>query len=155
MRKVIFYCLSLLIILILGFINSQGMVIGLLFIVFTGLYRGSSSGATIGFILGFCNDFFAGSAIGIDSFSYATIGFCAGLMPARFDENNPLLQTAVSIVCFILAEILGGALELLFVSAGTFFSFDYSILIVLFAAPIFFVFKKWWIFWFKELVAIR
>ena len=155
MKSTGFYLLSVFLLIMFGFIFPKLSVICLFFVVFTGIYRGSSAGSSVGFLIGLANDFFAASALGIDSFSYAVVGYCAGLLPGRFDEGNPLIQTTVSFAAFVAARIIGGVMRALFVPGGEFFSFDWSVILNFLAPAAFLIFKRWWSLWFGELSPSR
>ena len=151
MKKILFYLTSIIIIIFLEILFSRISVLGLIFVIFIGLYRGSASGCSIGFIIGLVDGIFSASTFGIFSFSYAVIGYVAGRIAKRIDEENPLAQIIIVFLGILLNKVVSMILEMIFTAnKGLFYIGWTTIFIVL--TPLFFViFKKWWFKWFKRL----
>ena len=158
MKKILFFIVTVLIMTFLGFTFRIFSFIPLLFVVFTGLYRGSAAGCTAGFILGIFNGIFSTTVLGVDSFTYSAAGFLAGAIPDRVDENSAFFQIVISSASVFFAVVMSSVIEVIFISSGNpldFIHFDTSALLTIFSPAVFIILKKWWGLWFGKLVAER
>jgi len=158
MKKILFYITSVIIIIFFGFSLPVFSFFPLFFVIFVGLYKGSTAGCTVGFFLGLFNGIFSTAMMGIDGFTYSIVGYLAGILPDRIDENNILIQIAISLISVILVGIMTSIIEILFISTGNplrLLHFDKSVLLTILSPAMFFVFKKWWKMWFGKLITER
>ncbi len=158
MKKFLFYASSAVIFTFLGFVSPVFSFLPLIFVIFIGLYRGPSAGATAGFFFGLFNGIFAPAALGVDAFTYSAAGYLAGVIPDRVDENSPVVQIVVSFAAALLVSAAASLIEAVFSASGSsagIFRFGGPVFFTLLAPAVFFVFKKWRGFWFGELTAER
>jgi rod shape-determining protein MreD len=151
MRKFIFYFTTLVILIFLEILFSKFSLFGIFFIIFIGLYRGSSSGCSVGFFIGLIEGVFSASSFGVSSFSYSITGYLAGRLPRRIDEGNSLAQIMVVFFGVILTKVINVIIEMIFTGIQGSLYFDWTAIFIL-AVPLFFsVFRKWWKLWFIKL----
>ena len=155
MKKLLFYFVTITIIVFFEFLIPRFSFLGLFFIVFVGLYRGSSAGCTIGFITGVVEGVFSIASLGISSFTYSLIGYLVGYIPLRIDETNPVIQILILFFSIVFVKIISGIIEIIFIGNRMPFHFDWTILLILLAPLVFWIFTKWWKIWFEKLVVKR
>lgn len=149
MKRLLFYFISIVIIIFFEIILPKFSLFGIFFIIFIGLYRGASAGCTVGFIIGLFEGVFSATSFGVNSFSYSIVGYFAGRLPKRIDEGNILAQIIVVLVGVGLAKIINMIIEMIFIGLrGSFYlGIDFIGIILV---PLFFrAFKMWWAVWFK------
>lgn len=130
-------------------------LIELIFIIFIGLYRGSATGSSVGFFMGLADGVFSTTAFGVSSFSYAITGYLAGRIPRRIDEENPLAQISIVFFGVIAAKTIGIIIEMIFTGNRSMFYIWWTAIFVVLAPMFFWIFKKWWIYWFRKLEVDR
>ena len=155
MKKFIFYFVTLIIIIFLEIALSKFSLFGIFFVIFIGMHRGSSAGATFGFFTGLIEGVFSATSFGVCSFSYSLTGYLAGRLPERIDEGNPLVQIIIIFSGVILAKAVNIIMEMIFTGTRSSFYNVLTIVFVLFAPLFFKVFKFWWHLWFKKLEVER
>ncbi|MFH0947598.1 MAG: rod shape-determining protein MreD [Elusimicrobiota bacterium] len=154
MKKLLFYFTSVIIIIFfetLFSIQHSGTLFGLFFIIFIGLYKGSYTGCTLGFFIGLIEGVFSVTTFGTLSFSYSIIGYLAGRIPKRIDEENLFAQISIVFIGVVVYKIINLIIEVLFTGIPGIFSFGWLIIPVFFTPVFFLFFKKWWLFWFNRL----
>ena len=151
MKKLLFYFTTVIIIIFLEILFSKFSVFGLFFIIFIGLYRGSYSGCTVGFFIGIIDGVFFATTFGTLSFSYSIIGYLAGRLPKRIDEENPLAQISIVFLGVIVSQVINLIIEVIFTGIPGIFSIAWLIVPVIISPVFFLIFKKWWLFWFDRL----
>jgi rod shape-determining protein MreD len=155
MKKLLFYAVSAAALIYLDLTCPRFPVFGFLFVVFIGLFKGSSAGCTLGFFIGLLEGIFSVSTFGVFSFSYPIVGYLSGIVPGRVDENSLIMQVIVSFVALIFMKAIGFCLGIFFPhAAGQAFS-GAQLLVMLAAPAIFFVFGRWWALWFGGLTVER
>ncbi|OGS33851.1 MAG: rod shape-determining protein MreD [Elusimicrobia bacterium RIFOXYC2_FULL_34_12] len=155
MKKIFFYFVSISVIIFSGILFSNTSLLGLIFIIFIGLYRGSATGSTIGFFLGLTDGIFASSTFGVLSFSYAVVGYVTGRLPGRIDEENPLAQIIIVFIGVIFSKIISIILEMIFTGNKGILGIGWEFIFVIFVPLFFTIFKKWWLLWFEKLTVER
>ncbi|MDD5687320.1 MAG: rod shape-determining protein MreD [Elusimicrobia bacterium] len=155
MKKPLFYFTSIIIIIISEILLSKFSFIGLIFIVFVGLYRGASVGCSVGFFIGLLEGVFSTTSFGVGSFSYSIVGYLAGHISRRIDEENPLAQIIIVFLTIILNWVISSIIETLFTGIQGLFYLDWKIVFVVLSPLYFWILKKWWFFWFKKLEVER
>lgn len=155
MKNIFFYFFTIVLIIILEFLVPWFNSFGLVFVIFIGMFKGPSAGTTLGFFMGLLYGIFTSGGPGIHSFSYALVGFFAGLIPSRIDENNPIIQVMAVGIGMIFASIVSMSLELIFTKHPVWFEFDWSLGFSLFAPLVFWCLSKWWSVWFGPLYVDR
>jgi len=154
MKKFLFYFVTVVIIIFFDTLFSKFSVFGLFFIIFIGLYRGSYSGCTVGFFIGLIEGVFSAPTFGALSFSYSIIGYLAGRIPKRIDEENLTAQISIVFLGVVVSKIINLIIEVLFTGIPGIFSIASIILLIVpvIISPVFsLIFKKWWFFWFARL----
>ncbi|MEW6557636.1 MAG: rod shape-determining protein MreD [Elusimicrobiota bacterium] len=165
MKKFVFYVVSIVILIFGEILVSKFSVLGLLFVIFTGLYRGSATGSTVGFVIGIIEGVFFTTSFGVLSFCYAIIGYLAGRIPKRIDENNTIVIVALAFLAAIISKIISLVVEMIFSpsilnvfpgragftgTVGT-IGFNWTVIFLVFTPVFFWVFKKWYLVWFRKL----
>ena len=154
MKKILFYLTSVIIIIFVEILFSKISIFGLFFIIFIGLYRGSYPGCTVGFFIGLIDGVFFAATFGTLSFSYSIIGYLAGRIPKRIDEENPFNQISVIFFGVVVASIINSIIEVIFTGIAGIFSIasiTWRIVPVIISPVFFLIFKKWWLLWFDRL----
>ena len=151
MKKILFYFTTVIIIIFFEIIFSKFSVFGLLFIIFIGLYRGSYSGCTAGFVIGIIEGVFSTTTFGVLSFSYSIVGYLAGRIPKRMDEENPIAQISVALLGVVISQVISLIIEVLFTGIPGIFSLGWVFIPAILTPMFFLIFKKWWFLWFDKL----
>ncbi|MBN1384960.1 MAG: rod shape-determining protein MreD [Elusimicrobia bacterium] len=151
MKRLLFYFISIIIIIFFEIIISKFSLFGIFFIIFIGLYRGTSAGCTVGFFIGLLEGIFSATSFGISSFSYSIIGYFAGRLPKRVDEENIFAQIIVVLLGVSLAKAINIILEMIFIGIRGSFYFGLEFVAIILVPLFFKLFKIWWNVWFKQL----
>jgi rod shape-determining protein MreD len=120
----------------------------LVLIVAVALLKGPFHGELVGFVSGFLIDLLSGGPMGIQAFSGAVIGYCAGFVRGRLYPENLITQAASVFVATLVGKAITSVhLSLLFTDTQFLrISFLGSVLVALinsiFVVIIFWILKK-------------
>ena len=154
MKKLLFYFTSIVLIIFFESIfpvQHCGTMLGIFFIIFIGLYNGSYAGCGVGFFIGIIDGVFSATTLGVCSFSYSIVGYLAGRLPKRIDENKPVTQIVVVLLGETISKAINLIIEVLFTGTYGIPSFGWHIITTILTPLFFLVFKKWWLLWFGRL----
>ncbi|MEA3489188.1 MAG: rod shape-determining protein MreD [Candidatus Omnitrophota bacterium] len=119
----------------------------LLFVVFTGIFRGGTEAAVSGFLAGFLRGCFSVGTSALDIFLFPAVGILSSALGGKVYRQNPVAQifiAAIAVVTVVIAHTIylnvmtGSGIGIGFVFLNSWKTLVATVLV----APFFFVFLK-------------